>query len=519
MQRNNLWSSEIVTVNQKCPKPVQRAALRLGLVESLCQLAVFAASCAFKEDGSGRQLKIRKPRSDQKVGGLRTLFDQLQGAHSSSVEEFKSIISEGVETFAGTTSVFRDGLISQVRGLTGFGAFMRTSTLDTLSAATSRGPVIAINNSKWRSDVLILPHDSPPSLIPTPTNFYDDANSLKDRLLDARNNSGPGTDQHELSLSSVLADLYNLVGRPAYKNNPEFGGVQRLFFVPSSPIPSDDGVRRYFSDVYISSYTPILSALTQSPNPAASTLDPPSLLLIAQPDPLPSLSGRRREIEYTVTEWTLVSGKPFDASFQLHGDGRLTLIDIFRSHLPAAEFAFLSASHTAEQTDESIADAALHFAATMLNCGFRSVVGTMWEVLDTDRRDLKPYHEKSAKALRDAVADSASKKRDDFGALSEFCPLRRVTVAEEEFMLLSVGQEVLFDSRLVVVLRWRGTWGLLYLASWDNNRVVISLSNTTAYHIIVPPMNDGRKRRQIVQCGRAPPMRQCSPMAIKGSDS
>ncbi|KAI9512592.1 hypothetical protein F5148DRAFT_1162685 [Russula earlei] len=69
-------------------------------------------------------------------------------------------------------------------------------------------------------------------------------------------------------------------------------------------------------------------------------------------------------------------------------------------------------------TEGSIADEALHLTAAMQCCGFRSVVGTMWGMADADGPDLvetfhrsmfsnkqagKPYHERSARALRDAV--------------------------------------------------------------------------------------------------------------------
>ena len=114
---------------------------------------------------------------------------------------------------------------------------------------------------------------------------------------------------------------------------------------------------------------------------------------------------------------TLEAGKPFKAGFELYGDERLTLLEIVRSHLPAAEFAFLSACHTAEMTEGSITDEGLHLAAAAQYCGFRSVVGTMWAMVDEDGRDLAknfykalfensrgmPYHERSAKSLRFAV--------------------------------------------------------------------------------------------------------------------
>ncbi|KAH8990911.1 hypothetical protein EDB86DRAFT_2806946 [Lactarius hatsudake] len=112
-------------------------------------------------------------------------------------------------------------------------------------------------------------------------------------------------------------------------------------------------------------------------------------------------------------------GKPFDASFELHGDN-LTLLEIVLSQLPAAEFAFLSACHTAELTEDCIADEGLHLAAAMQFCGFWSVVGTMWAMADTDGADLSkhfyksifsesrgwravPYYERSVRALQFVV--------------------------------------------------------------------------------------------------------------------
>ena len=217
------------------------------------------------------------------------------------------------------------------------------------------------------------------------------------------------------------------------------------------PISSSDSCEQYFSDLYIPSYTPTLSALIESRKASPRMLEKPSLLLVAQPDDsLPGVSGElkviKRALKARVMLTGLVSseatpssvieglrgsrfahfachgvletGKPFEASFKLHRGSRLTLLDIVRSRLPDAEFAFLSCCHAAEITEESIADEALHLTAAMQYCGFRSVVGTMWEMADTDGRDLAksfyeslfssqeagvPYYERSAHALRDAT--------------------------------------------------------------------------------------------------------------------
>ena len=125
---------------------------------------------------------------------------------------------------------------------------------------------------------------------------------------------------------------------------------------------------------------------------------------------------------------TLEAKKPFEAGFELHGEERLTLLKIVRTDLPTAEFAFLSACHTAELTEGSIMDEGLHLAAAVQYSGFRSVVGTMWAMVDEDGRDLAenfykvlfsdskrekgtPYHERSAKALRSAVKKLRKKRR------------------------------------------------------------------------------------------------------------
>jgi hypothetical protein len=60
-------------------------------------------------------------------------------------------------------------------------------------------------------------------------------------------------------------------------------------------------------------------------------------------------------------------------------DGRLTIEDIMQLNLTHAALAFLSACQTAKG-DRNVPDQAVHLAASMLFCGFRSVIGTMWYV-------------------------------------------------------------------------------------------------------------------------------------------
>ena len=168
----------------------------------------------------------------------------------------------------------RDKLISQIRALPGFDRFLTFPLFNTLRSAASAGPVIIVNLSKPRSDILILLHNASPSHIPTPTDFYHRARSLKDKLSITRIIFGLNTIQYNKTLAYVLKELYELIGKPVIERLRQFQVPEqsRIWWCPTSvfcslplhamgPIPSDDGELRYFLDFYVSSYTPSLSAV------------------------------------------------------------------------------------------------------------------------------------------------------------------------------------------------------------------------------------------------------------------
>ncbi|KAH9057572.1 CHAT domain-containing protein [Lactarius vividus] len=347
----------------------------------------------------------------------------------------------------------RDKLISQIQILPGFDSFLTSPSFDQLRSVASCGPVIIVNHSKWRSDIMILLHHMPPSLIPTSAKFYRRARALKNKLFSSRNRYGLDSSHYDQTLAFVLAKLYKLVGKPVIERLYQLKVPEqsRIWWCPTSvfcslplhamgPIPSDDGEKRYFLDLYICSYTPTLSALIQSRNRnlGSRSSERPSLLLVAQPNPsLPTVKGeiqvvqaldtkvtslisdaatpaavidgfRHHQFVHFACHGTLEAGKPFEAGFELYGDERLTLLEIV--------------------TEGSIVDEVLHLAAAVQYCGFKSVVGTMWAMVDEDGRDLAehfykalfsttsrrdqgvPYHERSAKALRFAVKKLRKKK-------------------------------------------------------------------------------------------------------------
>jgi hypothetical protein len=144
--------------------------------------------------------------------GLRTSLDQLCAVNSPLAEKFANINRE-LETLTTTTispgvsnngaeghdkmdpfgcfvtrqrelTEERERLVLHIRTLPGLDRFLMAPSFHTLRSAAVRGPVIIINHNEWRSDIIILLHDSPESplsLIPTPDGFYSHAEALRDK--------------------------------------------------------------------------------------------------------------------------------------------------------------------------------------------------------------------------------------------------------------------------------------------------------------------------------------------------
>jgi CHAT domain-containing protein len=426
--------------------------------------------------------------------GFRITLDQIRSADCHLAEKFATVsrdleaLTLALDNVDGGNSVpkgmdpfghlvvrqqrlldEREKLILEIQALPGLDTFLKPHSYATLCGAARHGPIIIINHSIWRSDIVILLHNSPPSLITTSKGFYARANKLQGLLLgERRQPEDLESNKYNDALSFVLKELYELVGRPVIKRLNELNVPlqSRLWWCPTSvfcslplhamgPIPSDWERPQYFLDLYIPSYAPSLLSLIESRKSGLQTFDKPSMLVIAQPDATmmqaleevrvvqavsprvttlvaaaatpPAVLERIRDHRFAhiVCHGILEPGKPLDSCFKLFNGQRLSLLDVVRSRLPDAEFAFLSACHTAELTDQSPADEALHLAAAMQFCGFRSVVGTMWAMADPDgpalagdfyksvfsgRKEGVPYYERTARALRDAVVKLRRKR-------------------------------------------------------------------------------------------------------------
>ncbi|KAI9450209.1 CHAT domain-containing protein [Russula earlei] len=434
--------------------------------------------------------------------GLRTPIDQLQASDNATLAGRFVAINEELENIAtsaqapeidpeGRAATLDDHysrpdgfsqmmenvrklerkrveIIDQIRLVPGFKDFLKAVPFGTLKTAAARGPVIIINHCRYRSDILIVVQNFVPVLIPTAEDFYTRTTELKRLLLETRTRHSLNSPRYEQSLRFVLQELYDLVGRPVIENLRKLGIPEqsRIWWCPTSvfcslplhaagPIEAEDGVEQYFSDVYVSSYTPSLAALIESRKGMTGTLETPSLLIVGQPDlSLPGVKGEIMAIQRRVPSAVSLIGaeatrasvmehlpnhrmvhfachgsldleRPFETAFLLHRDERLTVLDMVRSQVRTAECAFLSVCHAAEWTDGHTPDEALHLTAAMQHCGFRSVVGTMWAMADVDGREVsrdfygrmfgeeepgESIGARSARALRDAVQRLRRKK-------------------------------------------------------------------------------------------------------------
>ena len=314
-----------------------------------------------------------------------------------------------------------DKIVAQIREIDGFHNFLQAAPFPTLQTAAAEGPVILINISSYRSDAIIIHIDKPPTLVTLPDAQFEHLTHLVEQL-----NFAQQSDTPSILVLPILRDLWNNIVSPVCNCLSQMGVPQesRIWWCPTSKLCAlplhaaglYEPRKRNFNlpDIYTSSYTPTLSALISARfNTVIGQSIVPKLLVIGQPD-TESLKGVQDEID-NIQQFgdfvdvmvgadasceTVLHGlqqhswahfachghlgdnsQPFHASFQLHDKNHLTLLDLIQARLPNSEFAFLASCHSAAG-DPNTPDETIHLAAALQFCGFRSVVGTLWEFAD-----------------------------------------------------------------------------------------------------------------------------------------
>ncbi|EJD02292.1 uncharacterized protein FOMMEDRAFT_157509 [Fomitiporia mediterranea MF3/22] len=317
----------------------------------------------------------------------------------------------------------QEEVIAKIRSVPGFESFLEATPFRVLQQAASEGPVIMVNHCKHRSDCLIILARDDPSVtcVPLDNEFYEDSISLCQELVGTRRRFNADSSAYDKKLREAMKMIWDRVVSKVVIELEKIGVTKgsRIWWCPTSvlsalpfhaagPFEDADGTRKYLLDDYISSYTPSLGALINARSGGHE--DDPTVLVIGDTSLwsakqeisnirncrmgtklLVGKKASRDEAIKAVQEapWVhfvchgFLSSSPFNSSFNLSGGG-LTMLDIIQTSLPNAEFAFLSACHTAEQSHNGAHDEVLHLAAAMQFSGFRSVIGSMWELLDTD---------------------------------------------------------------------------------------------------------------------------------------
>ena len=312
-------------------------------------------------------------------------------------------------------------VVERVRTIEGFSNFLQAVPFATLQVAAAEGPVILINISNYRSDAIILHINSPPLLVPLPDVQPDHLIHLTEQLALARG-TGVRADRSK-DIPPILRVLWKDIVSPILDRLAAMGVPEKSrVWCPTSrscglPIHAAGPYRpaqRNLPDIYTSSYTTTLSALIRARSNISDLFVVPKLLVVGQPgEALPNVETEIGNLQQLGDFVDVLVGteanhdkvlcglqqhswahfachgrlgditQPFRASFELHGGRSLTSLELIQARLPNAELAFLSACHSAEggfiTPDEPI-----HLAAALQFCGFRSVVGTLWEMDDED---------------------------------------------------------------------------------------------------------------------------------------
>ncbi|KAG0706232.1 CHAT domain-containing protein [Suillus ampliporus] len=417
-------------------------------------LAVDAASCALRRGDVYHAVELLEQGRTliwTQMARLRTPLDSLQerGDHAQALmKKFRHLSSlldtppanhsertSRVDAEAESTRYRRrvedwNAVVEEIRKVEGFGRFLLSPLFSDLQDAARDGPIIILIGSESSCDAIIIPHEQPPTSIQLPTNF----DKLLKLVIAIRQNidkeAGPKGTQP--GLIKALREIWDDVVRPVVENLDRFARrPSRIWWCPTFlfnflPLHAAGEYKRggrSLSQLYVSSYTPSLTALIRArrssdgsssfaaigqnhPPGHSHPLEAvePELELVQSLLPRPptvlftkvtSVESTKSRVLHTLQDhhWLHFAChgrqdllEPFKSAFLMR-DQPLSLLDITQTNMSRHEFAFLSACETAVG-DIQTPDEAIHLAAGLQFSGVKSVVGTLWNVDDSTVRRL-----------------------------------------------------------------------------------------------------------------------------------
>ncbi|KAG0695706.1 CHAT domain-containing protein [Suillus ampliporus] len=352
-----------------------------------------------------------------------------------------------------------EAALGEVRTLHGFSRFLLPPSYKDLQAAALHGPVIILIASEYSCNAVIVPMSGEPHHVPFPFALIN-LEMLKEdfaRVIRQAALMGPTEPRTELRVllrrvwDEIMLPIVNVLQRDLKLRRRSriwlcptaaFTSIPLHAAHPSRTKADRSGREPCLEDIYICSYTPTLSALIRA-RQTMKVHATPSFIAIGQAEPGAGqgkpLNGVDSELELVrelvsaQVKFTQLSGEdatqagalealrrntwvhlachgkqdrdqPYYSHFAMR-DRPLTLLDIMENDAPQAEFAFLSACHTAVG-DEQTPDEVIHLAAGLQFSGFKSVIGTLWVVDDAVAKHVvEAFYENMFKDVEDCVID------------------------------------------------------------------------------------------------------------------
>ncbi|KAG1831154.1 CHAT domain-containing protein [Suillus subalutaceus] len=397
------------------------------------------------EQGRGQQWslasRLRTPLEDlesmspELARKLLHLSKHLSDAQGSAASTDRVAADRAATEYRRLTRQW-EAAVAEIRDLRPFSRFLLPPSYKDLQAAARQGQVIILIASQYSCSAIIVPTSGDPHHVPLPSVTLVDLTNLKDRFARAirqASRMNPTESRTDLIvLSRIIWEEIMLPIVNVLELVLKLKRRSRIWLCPTAAFTSiplhaanpfqtkaDRSKEPCLEDLYICSYTPTLSALVRSRQLMKKCV-PPSFVAIGQGQPgagngkallavdseleivhklVPATANRTtisgdaatragalEALQHNTWVHLACHGKqdctqPYDSHFVMR-DAHLTLLDIMDRDIPHAEFAFLSACHTAVG-DEETPDEVIHLAAGLQFSGFKSVIGTLWEVDDS----------------------------------------------------------------------------------------------------------------------------------------
>ena len=379
-------------------------------------------------------IRLRSPLDDVVECGLagRKLADEFRYLTAAIRNAFDSPGSDQHDRVCRLTLEL-EHMVSNIRELPGLSRFLLPPLFPDLQDAAKGGPVVVVNASKYSCDVLVVLAYKDPVHVPlsiTRENVRELSSKLRALTALAKR------EDVTKDLGMFLRELWDrVVSHIAEVLLPQVARHSRIWWCPTAEFcllplhaagPYKKG-QQNLADMFISSYTPTLSALIRARRPSQANAESQAKQFIAigqgeapKQSKLHSVGDELTTIgqcvdglatftrvegqeacisrvtdELSKNEWVHLAchglpnkKQPFQSAFALY-DARLTIQRLVGCNLMNAEFAYLSACHTTVGDEES-PDELIHLASAMQFAGFRSVIGTMWQVDDGETNKIIP---------------------------------------------------------------------------------------------------------------------------------